>query len=226
MRCGKFPHNSFFFEGFPKAYMKPFETELKDKFHQLLGIVAVNGQLTGNQARTLLDPNNIPKVMMCLNSNVSQLNQTKFKRYLEGLCYFNSVFRSEKPKEEFNMEEFDRKQVDFQVFLREELSWVEPGHYLHIGLCHAREILETQDSIGTHSCEAPEGKNKQALWLATNASRRNDTWRLARDIFMNDHMLTSPMIQEYGRPKPVHVCHVCHDYRKNCVCKSEDVSKE
>ena len=200
-----------------QAFVKPYRIELADKFHQILGIVEKNCQITGNQARKLFDSANVDKVLQCLNENVSSEDKRKFKQYLEGLCYFHSVFRSNKPKQEFNMDEFDRKQIEFQVFLRKELPWVEPGRYLHIGLCHAGEILRKHESIGTHSTEATEGKNKEALWLAQNLSRRTDTWKLARDILLNDHLLSSPLIQESGIPRPIRRCRNCHEYRKNYI---------
>ena len=76
--------------------------------------------------------------------------------FLSEIAFLNQVIQSLKPKEHFSIAEFDERAKKFQLFLLEKFPWVVFPDYLHIGLLHTKEILETSDSIALYSAQSKE----------------------------------------------------------------------
>ena len=76
--------------------------------------------------------------------------------FLSEIAFLNQVIQSLKPKEHFSIAEFDERAKKFQLFLLEKFPWVVFPDYLHIGLSHTKEILETSDSIALYSAQSKE----------------------------------------------------------------------
>ena len=95
---------------------------------------------------------------MRLVSNTDQ--EANMRKLLTEISYLNSVIQSSNPKEDHNMAEFHQRGINFQLFLQEEMPWLSWPTYLHIGICHTGEILQSKESIAKFSAQAKEGKNK------------------------------------------------------------------
>ena len=132
---------------------KHYERELQDRLAEHLGIYAKFGQIDGNKARTLLNPLNIDKLLLCLNENVMPDEKRAFKYIAEELGYIYSFIASSSPRDLFCFNEFNERTTDLMVYLTTEWSWFNLGTYLHISTAHSLEILEHTESIGRNSTE-------------------------------------------------------------------------
>ena len=132
---------------------KLYERELQDLLAQHLGIFAKYGQIDGNKARTLLNPANTDKLLLCCNENVRSNEKEAFKYIVEELGYIYSFIASSSPRELFCFNEFKQRSTDLMVYLTTEWSWFNLGTYLHIATAHSLEILEYTESIGRNSTE-------------------------------------------------------------------------
>ena len=195
-------NSGFFFWNIDQKLRNAFEAHqniLNSQLTKVLGIQK-RQQLQGNEADKLLSIDNVD----ALASMVTNVHHQENMRFIiQELAYLNLVIQSYQPRKDHSLVEFGTRAKNLQLFLLDKYSWVSWPDYLHIGLAHSVELLQSIDSIAQFSAQGKESKNRYVRVFKEHFSRKCSNALSIRDVLIRDWTLSSPILRGHGKPRNV-----------------------
>ena len=165
--------------------------------------------LPGNYARCLFDDTNKEHVLFLVSNEDRKEKISQLSDMFHGL---RTIYRAKNPKVQFldETKSYKENAVKMGRFLLSNFAYARWNNYLHKGIEHVDEIIDTHGSVGVLSGEGNEAGNKLFKHLRKHHSRKNDAYGSLIDCLKVHTLYSGKKLQLLS--KVAHKKYIC----KNC----------